>query len=87
MRDVADRAGVSFKTVSRVVNGEAGVSEALADDVRPAITVVPQHPLNLGARAAELLFRRIEGHRGAPTHDVIANEIIARGSGEIPPPR
>ena len=37
MRDVGERAGVSFKTVSRVVNGEAGVSPALAARVREAI--------------------------------------------------
>lgn len=37
MRDVATAAGVSFKTVSRVVNDEAGVSPELADRVRRAV--------------------------------------------------
>ena len=37
MRDVGERAGVSFKTVSRVVNGEPGVSPALAARVQEAI--------------------------------------------------
>jgi LacI family transcriptional regulator len=37
LRDVADRAGVSFKTVSRVVNGEAGVSPELVLRVRMAV--------------------------------------------------
>ncbi len=36
MRDVAARAGVSFKTVSRVVNDEAGVSDALRARVQAA---------------------------------------------------
>lgn len=37
MKDVAIAAGVSFKTVSRVVNGEPGVSAELADRVHAAI--------------------------------------------------
>jgi LacI family transcriptional regulator len=44
MRHVADRAGVSLKTVSRVINGEPGVAEATAERVGTAI--------------AELGFRR-----------------------------
>ncbi|MEM7095317.1 MAG: LacI family DNA-binding transcriptional regulator [Actinomycetota bacterium] len=37
LKDVAERAGVSFKTVSRVVNGEPGVSEDMAARVGAAI--------------------------------------------------
>ena len=37
LKDVAERAGVSFKTVSRVVNDESGVSPAMADRVHTAI--------------------------------------------------
>lgn len=37
MKDVADAANVSFKTVSRVVNGEPGVSELLVARVQEAI--------------------------------------------------
>lgn len=44
MNDVAAEAGVSLKTVSRVVNGESGVTPAMAERVRAAI--------------AELGFRR-----------------------------
>lgn len=44
MKDVASRAGVAFKTVSRVINGEPGVSEETARRVRRA--------------AAELHYRR-----------------------------
>lgn len=38
MRDVAEHAGVSFKTVSRVVNGEGGVSNQLAERVENAVS-------------------------------------------------
>lgn len=37
MKDVASRAGVALKTVSRVVNGEAGVTPATAERVLDAI--------------------------------------------------
>ncbi len=49
MRDVAARARVSFKTVSRVVNEEAGVSPALTERVRQAIDELDFRP-NVGAR-------------------------------------
>jgi LacI family transcriptional regulator len=49
LRDVAARAGVSFKTVSRVVNEEPGVSPALTDRVRQAVDELGFRP-NLGAR-------------------------------------
>lgn len=40
MRDVAARAGVSLKTVSRVVNGAGAVSPALADSVQRSISAL-----------------------------------------------
>jgi LacI family transcriptional regulator len=48
MRDVAARSGVSLKTVSRVVNGEPGVSSALAQKVRDAVEELDFRP-NVGA--------------------------------------
>ena len=48
MREVAQRAGVSLKTVSRVVNDERGVSPALATRVRAAIDDLDFRP-NVGA--------------------------------------
>ena len=48
MRDVAARAGVSLKTVSRVVNDEAGVSPALVGRVRQAVDDLGFRP-NVGA--------------------------------------
>jgi LacI family transcriptional regulator len=44
LRDVAQRAGVSFKTVSRVVNGEAGVSDDLVERVETAVTALGYQP-------------------------------------------
>ena len=49
MKDVANRAGVALKTVSRVLNGEAGVTPDTAQRVRAAIE--------------ELDFRRNDGAR------------------------
>jgi LacI family transcriptional regulator len=40
MRDVAERAGVSLKTVSRVINAEAGVAAATAERVGEAISAL-----------------------------------------------
>ncbi|HZB48411.1 MAG TPA: LacI family DNA-binding transcriptional regulator [Mycobacteriales bacterium] len=48
LRDVAAHAGVSFKTVSRVVNAEPGVSAAMAERVRRAIEELDFRP-NAGA--------------------------------------
>ena len=48
MRDVAARAGVSLKTVSRVVNDESGVSPALVCRVRQAVDDLGFRP-NVGA--------------------------------------
>jgi LacI family transcriptional regulator len=56
MRDVARQAGVSLKTVSRVVNAEAGVSPALVHRVRSAIDDLGFRP-NAGAST----LRRSDG--------------------------
>ena len=44
LRDVAEHAGVSFKTVSRVVNGEGGVSTELSDRVARSIEELGYRP-------------------------------------------
>jgi LacI family transcriptional regulator len=56
MRDVAALAGVSLKTVSRVVNGEPGVSSTLTSKVHRAAEQL-DFQLNLGARS----LRRADG--------------------------
>lgn len=56
LRDVAALAGVSFKTVSRVVNAEPGVSPAVAQRVREAA-----HTLGYRPNAAATALRRADG--------------------------
>jgi LacI family transcriptional regulator len=56
MRDVGERAGVSFKTVSRVVNGERSVSPQLAARVEAAIDELGYRP-----DAAASSLRRSDG--------------------------
>jgi LacI family transcriptional regulator len=58
----------------------------LAAAVTPGITVVPQHPSDLGRRAAEVLYDRINDAAGPRVHDIVPSALILRGSGEIPPP-
>ena len=56
MRDVAALAGVSLKTVSRVINGATNVDPALADQVRKAVAQLRYRP-NLTASS----LRRSDG--------------------------
>ncbi len=55
----------------------------LADVVRPGLTVIAQNPDELGRRAAELLFERLDGYAGPARRLVLETTLIARGSGEI----
>jgi LacI family transcriptional regulator len=55
----------------------------LADLVEPGVSVVAQRPVELGRRAAELLFSRIGGHTGPGRRVIVPTELIARGSGEL----
>jgi LacI family transcriptional regulator len=57
----------------------------LADLVHPGITVMAQDPTRLGTLAAERLFARLDGDVSAVQTVVVPAELIARGSGEIPP--
>jgi LacI family transcriptional regulator len=59
----------------------------LFDVVEPALTVVRQDPLEVGRRAAELLFARLDGTAGDSRTVVLPVELVVRGSGEIPPRR
>jgi LacI family transcriptional regulator len=59
MKHVAESAGVSIKTVSRVVNGEAGVSSQLAEQVRTAIDRLGYRP-HIGASTLRRTDRRTE---------------------------
>ncbi|TXS08203.1 LacI family transcriptional regulator, partial [Streptomyces sp. ms191] len=60
------------------------------DDIELAdllgITVIAQDAAALGRTAAERLFRRLDGVEEAPAQVVLRTTLIARGSGEVPPP-
>ena len=57
----------------------------MADVVDPGITVVRQHPREVGREAARLLFARLAGHDGPPTQVVVPTTLVERGSGELAP--
>ena len=56
----------------------------LADMVEPGLTVVRQDPYELGRRAAQLLFARLDGLAGPSRTEVLPTDLVARGSGELP---
>jgi LacI family transcriptional regulator len=58
---------------------------ALADLVRPAITIMTPDPTRLGTIAAERIFARLDGDTSPAQRVVVAAKLIPRGSGEIPP--
>lgn len=67
----------------------------LADFVRPGLTVVTYDPAEVGRKAAELLFRQLNGEdtreaadapRTPPRRVEVPTRLIPRGSGEIPGP-
>lgn len=58
----------------------------LAEVFATPLTVVAHDPARMGEEAARLLWRRIDGVTGPAERVVLPTRIIARGSGEIPPP-
>jgi len=57
----------------------------LAEFLEPGITVIAQDPAAIGRTAAELLFRRLDGHRSPSEHHLVLTRMVTRGSGEIQP--
>ena len=88
MRDVARRAEVSIKTVSRVVNAESGVSAALALRVQRAIDELSFRP-HPGARtlrrtggrtaAIALLLEDVANPYSAAVQRAVEDEAVPRG--------
>lgn len=54
-----------------------------ADLLDPPLTVVAQNPVETGRKAAEVLFRRIDGAGDPPKTSILPVHLIERGSGEI----
>ncbi|MFJ7066303.1 LacI family DNA-binding transcriptional regulator [Streptomyces sp. NPDC101115] len=78
-------------TAVRVLAGrERPVALVGFDDIELAdllgITVIAQDSAALGRTAAERLFRRLDGIDEPPATVVLGTRLIARGSGEVPPP-
>jgi LacI family transcriptional regulator len=59
----------------------------MADLLQPAVSVVAQDLVALGAEAARLLFARMNGDPGRPVLNSFPTTLIPRGSGEIRAPR
>jgi LacI family transcriptional regulator len=88
MNDVARTAGVSLKTVSRVVNGESSVAPDLAARVRAAVALLDYRP-HLGAsmlrrndrrtRTIGVLLEDVSNPFSAAVHRAIEDEARARG--------
>ncbi len=88
MNDVARSAGVSLKTVSRVVNGEQNVSSPLAARVLAAIDVLNYRP-NIGASTLRrsdgrtstigLLLEDVSNPFSSSLHRAVEDEARARG--------
>lgn len=76
MRDVAARAGVGIKTVSRVVNRESGVSTAMATRVEAAVAALGYRP-DAGASA----LRRGDGRTSAI--GVVVDDVANPFSGAV----
>lgn len=58
----------------------------LSTVVDPPLTVAMQYPREIGRRAASTLVRRIGGDDSPPTLNLVAAELVVRGSGELPGP-
>lgn len=58
----------------------------LAGALRLPVTVVSYDTAELGRRAAEMLFGRLEGDDGPPRRVTLPTSLIQRGSGELPGP-
>ncbi len=58
----------------------------LADLLEPPVSLIAQDPATIGRTAAQLLFSRLDGQQEPPRQVVVPTRLIARGSGEIPPP-
>jgi LacI family transcriptional regulator len=88
MRDVARTAGVSLKTVSRVVNGETTVAPDLAARVRAAVESLHYRP-HIGAsmlrrndrhsRTIGVLLQDVSNPFSAAVHRAIEDEAHERG--------
>jgi len=57
----------------------------LADMIDPGVSVVTQHPYEMGRTAAQRVFARLDGDDSAAQTIVVPSTLVHRGSGEIRP--
>lgn len=57
----------------------------LAPLLSPPVSVIAYDPVELGRQAARLLCERLDGGTGPPRQIMVFTELVARGSGEVPP--
>lgn len=72
-----------------LVESQAGLGLVGFDDFELAdmlgVSVIRYEAVELGRRAAELAFARLDGDRHLSQHVVVPTELVARGSGEVSP--
>jgi len=57
----------------------------LADMIDPGVSVVTQHPYEMGRTAAQRVFARLDGDESATRSIIVPSTLVHRGSGEIRP--
>lgn len=84
---------IGARMALQTMRAERSVAHVGFDDVPfgelldPGITVIAQDPPALGTLAAQMLLHRIRDPKGTPETVEVPTRLLARGSGEIPPPR
>ena len=82
---IVPASGVSAPGVQRRTALVGFDDVALADVLDPPVTVVAQDVAQIGALAAKILFRRIDGDPSDVQTHIVPVSLIPRGSGEIRP--
>ena len=57
----------------------------LADMIDPGVSVVTQHPYEMGRTAAQRVFARLDGDDSPTSSIIVPSTLVHRGSGEIRP--
>ena len=88
MADVAQQAGVSVMTVSRVLNGFPGVAETTGQRVEEAVAALGYHAntaarVLAGGRSRTLGVMAVETEQFGPSHMLFGIEAAARRAGHL----
>lgn len=88
LRQLAETAGVSLATVSRMVNGSARVggelhdrcNDTLSDVLHPRLTTIREFPEQLGKHPVDMVLTRIEQSELDSRCITIPTELVKRES-------